>query len=85
MLKKLKIDQRIIGEVLRAAREKQGLSYEELGEAVCLRKWHIKELEEADTFLTFYTMAIKIHAAKRVGKYLHLEESDYLETKILTS
>ena len=53
MLKKLKIDQRIIGEVLRTAREKQGLSYEELGEAVCLRKWHIKELEEADTFLTF--------------------------------
>jgi ribosome-binding protein aMBF1 (putative translation factor) len=85
MLKKLKIDQRIIGEVLRTAREKQGLSYEERGEAVCLRKWHIKELEEADTFLTFYTMAIKIHAAKRVGKYLHLEESDYLETKILTS
>ena len=85
MLKKLKIDQRIIGEVLRTAREKQGLSYEELGEAVGLRKWHIKELEEADTFLTFYTMAIKIHAAKRVGKYLHLEESDYLETKILTS
>jgi len=53
MLKKLKIDQRIIGEVLRTAREKQCLSYEELGEADCLRKWHIKELEEADTFLTF--------------------------------
>jgi len=85
MLKKFKIDQRIIGGVLRAAREQQGLSHEELAEVVCLRKWHIKELEESDTFFTFYTMVIKIHAAKRVGKYLNLEESDYLETKTLPS
>ena len=83
--KKLKIDQRIIGGVLRTAREGRGLSHEELAEAVCLRKWHIKELEESDTFFTFYTMVIKIHAAKRVGKYLNLEESDYLETKTLPS
>jgi len=85
MLKKFKIDQRIIGGVLRTAREQQGLSHEELAEVVCLRKWHIKELEESDTFFTFYTMVIKIHAAKRVGKYLNLEESDYLETKTLPS
>ena len=83
--KKLKIDQRIIGGVLRTAREERGLSHEELAELVCLRKWHIKELEETDNFLTFYTMVIKIHAAKRVGKYLNLEESDYLETKTLPS
>ncbi|MBU3596984.1 helix-turn-helix domain-containing protein [Polynucleobacter bastaniensis] len=83
--KKLNIDQRIIGGVLRTAREERGLSYEELAEVVCLRKWHIKELEESDTFFTFYTMVIKIHAAKRVGKYLNLEESDYLETKTLPS
>ena len=83
--KKLNIDQRILGGVLRAAREQQGLSHEELAEVVCLRKWHIKELEESDTFFTFYTMVIKIHAAKRVGKYLNLEESDYLETKTLPS
>jgi ribosome-binding protein aMBF1 (putative translation factor) len=83
--KKLNIDQRILGGVLRTAREERGLSYEELAEVVCLRKWHIKELEESDTFFTFYTMVIKIHAAKRVGKYLNLEESDYLETKTLPS
>jgi ribosome-binding protein aMBF1 (putative translation factor) len=83
--KKLNIDQRILGGVLRTAREERGLSYEELAEVVCLRKWHIKELEESDTFFTFYTMVIKIHAAKRVGKYLNLEESDYLETKNLPS
>ena len=83
--KKLNIDQRILGGVLRTAREERGLSCEELAEVVCLRKWHIKELEESDTFFTFYTMVIKIHAAKRVGKYLNLEESDYLETKTLPS
>jgi ribosome-binding protein aMBF1 (putative translation factor) len=83
--KKLNIDQRILGGVLRTAREERGLSHEELAEVVCLRKWHIKELEESDTFFTFYTMVIKIHAAKRVGKYLNLEESDYLETKTLPS
>jgi cytoskeletal protein RodZ len=83
--KKLNIDQRILGGVLRTAREERGLSYEELAEVVCLRKWHIKELEESDTFFTFYKMVIKIYAAKRVGKYLNLEESDYLETKTLPS
>ena len=83
--KKLNIDQRILGGVLRTAREERGLSYEELAEVVCLRKWHIKELEESDTFFTFYTMVIKIHAAKRVGMYLNLEESDCLETKTLPS
>jgi ribosome-binding protein aMBF1 (putative translation factor) len=85
LTKKLKIDQRILGEVLRTAREERGLSFEELGEAVCLRKWHIHEIEESDTFFTFYTMAIKIHAAKRVGKYLNLDESDYLDTISLPS
>jgi ribosome-binding protein aMBF1 (putative translation factor) len=78
--KKIRINQRILGEVLRAAREEQGLSHEALAEVVCLKKWHIKELEEAETFLTFYTMAIKIRAAKRVGGYLGLSEDQFLST-----
>ena len=53
---------------------------EALAEVVCLSKWHIKELEEADTFLTFYSMAIKIQAAKRVGHYLGLSEDQYLKS-----
>ena len=77
--KKIKIDQRILGEVLSAARQEQGLSHIELANIVCLSKWHIKELEEADTFLTFYSMAIKIQAAKRVGQYLGLSEDQYLK------
>jgi transcriptional regulator with XRE-family HTH domain len=79
--KKIKINQRILGAVLRASREKQGLSHEDLAQIACLRKWQIRELEEAETFLTFYTMAIKIHAAKRVGKYLGLSEDQFLDSK----
>ena len=65
---------------MKAAREERGLSHEELAELVCLKKWHIKELEESDTFLTFYAMAIKIQAAKRVGHYLGLSEDQFLST-----
>ena len=80
MINKTKADQIILKDVLKAAREERGLSHEALAEVVCLRKWHIKELEEADTFLTFYTMAIKIQAAKRVGGYLGLSEHQFLST-----
>ena len=80
ILNKKKItDQRILGEVLKAAREERGLPHEVLAEVVCLTKRHIKELEDADTFLTFYSMAIKIQAAKRVGHYLGLSEDQYLK------
>ena len=56
------------------------MSPEALAKVVCLSKWHIKEIEEADTFLAFYTMAIKIQAAKRVGEYLGLSENQYLKS-----
>ena len=78
--RKKKIDQRILGEVLKAAREERGLPHEVLAEVVCLTKRHIKELEEADTFLTFYSMAIKIQAAKSVGQHLGLSEDQYLKS-----
>ena len=78
--KKKTTDQRILGEVLSAARKERGLSHEALAKVVCLSKWHIKELEEADTFLTFYSMAIKIQAAKRVGQHLGLSEDHYLKS-----
>jgi len=76
--KKITTEKRILKEVLKAARKQRGLSHEELAEAVCLKKWHIKELEEAETFLTFYTMSIKLQAAKRVGQYLGLSEHQFL-------
>ena len=64
--------------VLKAAREKKGLTAEELADIFCLKEWHITEIEEADTFFTFYSMAIKAKATKRIGAYLGLKESEYL-------
>lgn len=68
----------ILKSVLKAAREKKGLTAEELADIFCLKEWHIREIEEADTFFTFYSMAIKVKAVKRIGAYLGLKESDYL-------
>ena len=75
------LKQRTIKEALLAAREEKGLSPEELAEIVCLKGWHIKELEQEETFRTFYSMAIKIQAAKKIGAYLGLSEEQYLETQ----
>ena len=68
----------ILKSVLRAAREKKGLTAEEMADIFCLKEWHITEIEEADTFFTFYSMAIKAKATKRIGAYLGLKESEYL-------
>ena len=68
----------ILKSVLKAAREKKGLTAEELADIFCLKEWHITEIEEADTFFTFYSMAIKVKATKRIGVYLGLKESEYL-------
>jgi ribosome-binding protein aMBF1 (putative translation factor) len=63
----------ILKSVLKAAREKKGLTAEELADIFCLKEWHITEIEEADTFFTFYSMAIKVKATKRIGAYLGLK------------
>jgi len=70
----------ILKSVLKAAREKKGLTAKELADIFCLKEWHIKEIEEADTFFNFYSMAIKVKAAKKIGSYLGLSESEYLNS-----
>ena len=70
----------ILKEVLKVAREERGLGYEELAKAVCLKKWHRREIEEAESFSTFYTMNIKIQAAKKIGNYLGLSEDQFLSS-----
>jgi ribosome-binding protein aMBF1 (putative translation factor) len=70
---------RILKEVLALAREEKGLTQEELAQVVCLKKWHIKEIEESDTYRTFYSMQIKVNAAKKIGGYLKLKENQFLE------
>ncbi len=71
-------DQKIRGDVLRNARENMGLDREELAEVVCLKSWHISQMEDTEEHYFFYSPQLKIMAAKKIGKYLALEESSYL-------
>lgn len=70
---------KILKEVLVLARQEKGLTQEELAQIICLKKWHIREMEESDTFRTFYSMQIKVHAARKIGFYLELKENQFLE------
>jgi hypothetical protein len=36
-------------------------------------------MEEAETFRTFYSMQIKVYAARKIGFYLELKENQFLE------
>ena len=69
---------KIRGDVLRNAREFIGLDREELAELVCLKSWHITQMEDSEEYFYFYSAQLKINAAKKIGKYLDLEESSYL-------
>ena len=77
---KNKMDLRIRGDILKIARENCGLDQEALANAVCLKPWHINQMEETESHYYFYSMALKIRAAKKIGKYLGLEESSYLHS-----
>jgi len=69
---------KIRGDVLKQAREDKGIEAKDVALAVCLDKRHIFQIELGDDHYYFYSLKIKVQAAKRIGKYLELEESDYL-------
>lgn len=71
-------DLKIRGDILRNARENMGLDQEALAEIVCLKSWHISQMEDSEEHYFFYSLQLKINAAKKIGKYLELEESSYL-------
>lgn len=68
----------VIGSTLKAAREAKKLERVELANSCCLSSKMILELEEGG-MSSFYSFPLKINAAKRVGNFLNLAESDYLE------
>jgi ribosome-binding protein aMBF1 (putative translation factor) len=72
------IDLKIRGDILKNARENMGLDRDELAEVVCLKPWHITQMEDTEEYYFFYSPQLKINAAKKIGKYLELEESSYL-------
>ena len=67
----------VMGSALKLAREARKLERLELANLCCLSTKMILELEEGG-MTSFYSFSLKINAAKRVGKLLNLDESDYL-------
>jgi transcriptional regulator with XRE-family HTH domain len=68
----------IIGSALKNAREKRGMERSELATQCCLSNKMILELEEGG-MTAFYSFQLKLSSAKRVGSFLGLSPSDYLE------
>jgi transcriptional regulator with XRE-family HTH domain len=68
----------IIGSALKNAREKGGMERSELATQCCLSNKMILELEEGG-MTAFYSFQLKLSSAKRVGSFLGLSHSDYLE------
>ena len=69
----------ILGDQLKDAREKAGLSLEAVAKKASLSFKQLEEIENGgDSF--FYTAAIKLSTAKKIGKMLGLNEDDFLES-----
>ena len=68
----------ILGEQLKKAREKAGLTLEALAKKASLSNKQLEEIENGGDRL-FYTAAIKLITAKKIGKMLGLNEDDFLE------
>ena len=68
----------ILGDQLKEAREKAGLTLQDVATKASLSKRQVQEIENGGASL-FYSVGIKLTAAKKVGKLLYLNEDDFLE------
>ena len=69
----------IDGERLKEARIEKNLTEAELAKECVLVAKHIIQLENGETS-NFFSAHHKVQVAKKVGRYLGLEESEYLNT-----
>jgi len=69
----------IDGDTLKQARLDKNLSEAELAHACILSAKHITQLENGETSI-FFSAHHKVQVAKKVGRYLDLEEHEYLDS-----
>jgi transcriptional regulator with XRE-family HTH domain len=69
----------INGDKLKQARLDKNLSEAELAHACVLAPKHIIQLENGE-ISNFFSAHHKVQVAKKVGRYLSLEESEYLNS-----
>jgi transcriptional regulator with XRE-family HTH domain len=68
----------ILGEKIKHAREKLGLSIDDLATQATLSKKQLDQIENGGDG-SFYSAAIKLIAARKVARILDLAEDEYLE------
>jgi transcriptional regulator with XRE-family HTH domain len=69
----------INGDKLKQARLDKNLSEADLAKACILSSKHITQLENGE-ISNFFSAHHKVQVAKKVGRYLGLEESEYLDS-----
>jgi transcriptional regulator with XRE-family HTH domain len=69
----------INGDKLKQVRLSKGLSEAELAHACVLASKHIIQLENGETS-NFFSAHHKVQVAKKVGRYLGLQENEYLDS-----
>ncbi len=69
----------INGDSLRKARIEKNLTETKLAQECILATKHIIQLENGETS-NFFSAHHKVQVAKKVGRYLGLEEGDFLDT-----
>ena len=74
----------ILGDQLKEAREKAGLTLQDVAKKASLSKKQVQEIENGGASL-FYSVGIKLTAAKKVGKLLGLNEDDFLEPSAIVA
>ena len=72
----------ILGERLKNERLRKNLREDVLARGVCLSVKNVREIEDSELSESFYSFAVKVTAAKRIGKYLGLQETEFLEMKV---
>jgi transcriptional regulator with XRE-family HTH domain len=77
--KSLSNEPSINGDTLKQARVDKNLSEAELAKACALVAKHIIQLENGETY-NFFSAHHKVQVAKKVGRYLGLEEREYLDS-----
>lgn len=79
-MKKLTTIPTILGENFRKARERLGLSVEDLASMATLSPSHIEQIENGG-YQSFYTLAIKVQGARKVAKILSLTDEEAFKLK----
>jgi transcriptional regulator with XRE-family HTH domain len=68
---------KLVGERIKSAREEAEMTLEELSTLATLSKNQLQQIEEGGDS-SFYSAEIKLIAAKKVGKILKLDDSEFL-------